>query len=144
MKRISTTTAIFTGVSIMAILLVFTSCSKKTFFPSSTVVPAARGYVKIKKDNNANYSIEVSLSNLAEVERLQAGKNTYVVWMLLNEGGPKNIGKIDSDKKMFSKKLRASFHTVSATKPERIFITAEEDGSVQYPGSLMVLSVDIR
>jgi hypothetical protein len=127
----------------MAIVFVLSSCSKKVYFTTSPVVPAARGYVKVKKDNNKNYMIDISISDLAEVQRLQGNKKVYVVWMSSNMDSPKNMGQINSDTKMFSKKLTASFHSVSATKPTRVFITAEEDGAVQYPGNFEILSTEI-
>lgn len=130
------------GISLAALLLALNSCSKKVYFITSSIVPAARGYVKIKKDKNENYSIDVSLSDLAEVTRLQGNKKAYVVWMICNGENPKSMGKIDSDSKWFSKKLSASFHSVSSTKPTRIFITAEEDGTAQYPSDFEVLTTD--
>jgi hypothetical protein len=39
-----------------------------------------------------------------------------------------------------SNKLKASFETVSPVKPTKIFITAEDDPGVQYPGTQVVLT----
>ena len=41
-----------------------------------------------------------------------------------------------------SKQLNASFETVSAFKPNKIFITAEDDASIQYPNTQIILSTD--
>ena len=120
----------------------FTACSKKTMFQTSTVVPAARGYVKVSKDNNKNYVIKVELINLAEVNRLTPPKSTYVVWLVTDEDVTRNIGQIKSSSSMLSSKLKASFETVSPTKPTKIFITAEDDGNVQFYGNQIVLSTD--
>jgi hypothetical protein len=49
----------------------------------------------------------------------------------------KNIGRVNS-----SNKLKVSFETVSSFKPIKIFITAEDDEDVQYPGQQVVLSTD--
>jgi hypothetical protein len=38
--------------------------------------------------------------------------------------------------------LKASFETVSSTKPTKIFLTAEDDASIQYPGSQVVISTN--
>jgi hypothetical protein len=62
---------------------------------------------------------------------------TYVVWMLTDQGIMKNIGRVNS-----SNKLKVSFETVSSFKPIKIFITAEDDEDVQYPGQQVVLSTD--
>jgi hypothetical protein len=128
------------GACLTVTTLSNSSCSNKLYFDTSEVVPAARGYVTMSKDNNHNYNIEVTISNLAEVERLQGGKKTYVVWMTSDGGDPKNLGQITSDTKRYSKKLSASFQSVSATKPTRVFVTAEEDGTVKYPGNFEVLT----
>jgi hypothetical protein len=131
------------GVSMAVLLLTLNACSKKTYFNTSSVVPAARGYVKIKKDKNKNYTIDISITDLAEVDRLAGNRKAYVVWMITNNENAKNLGMIDSDTKRFSKKLTASFHSVSATKPTKIFITAEENGSAQYPNNYFVLTTEV-
>jgi hypothetical protein len=111
----------------------FGACSKKVIFLPSSVVPAAEGHVKVKKDSNENYAISLYLSNLAEVDKMQPPKKTYVVWMETENGITRNIGQIIS-----SKKLNASFETVSSFKPLRIFITAEDDENVNYHGDVVL------
>lgn len=116
-------------------LFLIASCSQKIAFQTSTVVPAAEGQVKVKKDNNDNYTIKVDLVNLSKPDRLAPAMNTYVVWMETAEAYVKNIGQINSSTNFLSKRLRSSFETVSSIKPTKIFITAENDGTVQYPGT---------
>lgn len=123
-------------------LLAFSSCSRKISFQTSGVVPAARGYVKMKKDNNNNYSIQVHITNLAEVKRLSPSRMFYIVWMSADGNTSKNIGQINSSSGWRSSKLKADFQTVSAIRPSRIFITAEDDASIQYPGSQTILSTE--
>lgn len=118
------------------------SCAKKVNFQTSSVVPAARGNVKISRDNNKNYIIKLQLHDLAGVDRLQMNKESYVVWMVTDNEERKNIGLLNSSSGMLSNKLKANFVTSSSTKPKQIFITAEEDASVQYPGSRIILSTD--
>ncbi len=124
------------------ILFSFSSCTKKINFLNSSIVPAARGYVEVKHDKNKNYAIQIHISNLAEVQRLQPSKQTYIVWMVTEEDVTKNIGQIKSGSSMISKQLKASFETVSTSKPTKIFITAEDDANSQYPGTQVVLSTD--
>ena len=131
------------GVIITLIVAFSTSCATKMFFSTSSVVPAAQGSVKVSRDNNKNYVIKISITNLAEVERLQPQKQTYVVWMVTNEGLTKNIGQLNSSKSFLSKKLKASLKTVSSFNPVKIFITAENDPGVQYPGDQVILSTDL-
>lgn len=130
------------GIFTILAIFTFSSCAKKMAFLTSPVVPAARGYVKVKNDNNKNYVIQIELSDLAEVTRLSPAKQTYVVWMVTDKEATKNIGKINSSTSMMSSKLKASFETVSAMKPTKIFITAEDDASIQSPGMQVVLSTD--
>jgi hypothetical protein len=120
----------------------FTSCSRKINFLTSPVVPAARGTVKVKRDKNMNYLIQVSLFDLAEASRLQPAKQTYVVWMISDNDVTTNLGQIKSSTGTFNQSLKASFESISAAKPVKIFITAEDDPSVQISGTQVVLSTD--
>ena len=126
-------------MSLSLLLLGGSSCAHKTTFLTSTVVPAAEGTIKWKKDANDNYVITIKMVNLAEVERLQPPKKAYVVWLENQEGRPKNLGQINSMHETFSKKLKATFETVSAFKPTKIYITAEEEANVNYPSYMGVL-----
>lgn len=130
------------GIFILLIVYSFNSCATSVNFLNSSVVPAARGSVKIKTDNNKNYSIEITLTDLAEVTRLQPPKLTYIVWMVTDRDLTKNIGQLRSSKNFMSKQLKGSFKTISSDKPVKIFITAEDDAAVQYPDEKVVLSTD--
>ena len=116
-------------------LFFFISCSRKTTFMVSTVVPAARGSVKIKKDDNKNYGIKIKISFLTEPERLVPPKKTYVVWVLSNNNNAQNVGQLKS-----SNKLNASFESVTSSNPFRIYITAEDDATIQYSYEPVVLT----
>ncbi len=131
---------IFYKIFIVVALLTSMSCARKINFQTSSVVPAARGAVKIKKDANQNYVISIDLFNLAEATRLPTSEQTYVVWMESENQFAKNLGQINSSTKMLSKKLKASFETVSPVKPTKIFITVEDGSTVQYPGNNIILT----
>lgn len=131
----------FTIAGVM-ILLGFNACSKKISFQQSEVVPAARGTVNVKEDDNGNYHIKITITGLAEPDRLQPSKNTYVVWVQTENDGAKNIGQIDSSTGFLSSKLKASFEGISPFKPIKIFITGEDDAHSQYPGRLVVLATN--
>jgi hypothetical protein len=133
---------IFLGALAIIMLLSFTSCGKNIAFQNSSIVPAAEGKVSLKKDSNKNYSIGIKISNLAEVTRLQPSKNVYVVWMETEESLVKNIGQIKSDTGFMSSKLKASFETVTSFEPSKIFITAEDNADVQYPGMQLILTTN--
>lgn len=124
---------------IISVVFLASSCTSKMHFSTSTVVPAAKGLVKVKKDKNNNYSIQLQVTNLAEAERLTPPKKVYVVWMVTKEKHTKNIGQLVSSSGMFSKSLKASLKTVSSFKPKSFFVTAEDDGNVQRPGTPVLL-----
>lgn len=135
MKTIRTNVLKHMTLAIMVFMMMasFSSCSRKVAFLTSSVVPAAEGYVQVKKDGNQNYAISLKVSNLAEVDKLQPPKKTYVVWMETDRGLTKNIGQVVS-----SNNLNANFETVSSFKPVKIFLTAEENENVQYPGNVVL------
>lgn len=142
MRRSKTRAGISVVFFLFILAMTWQSCSRHMAFRTSPVVPAARGDVKVKQDKNNNFSINIDISGLAEVERLQGANKIYVVWIKTENEDPRNIGRIVSRTKTFSRKLRATFEGVSTFKPTAIFITAEEDGTVQYPGNLVVLSTE--
>lgn len=117
-----------------------TSCSTKAAFQTSSIQPAARGYVKVKQDHDQNYIIQVKLDYLSEADRLNPPKKTYVIWMESNNNATRNIGQINSSTGFLSNNLKADFVTTSSYKPDRIYITAEDDGTVSYPGPVIVLT----
>ena len=125
-------------VTLFLLLLSIVSCAKKITFLTSSVVPAARGEVAFKKDKNNNFDIQMELSYLAEPGRLQPPKQTYVVWMVPTDTDtPINLGQI-----VGTSKLKIKFETVSSSKPRKLFITAEDDAGVQYPGNMVVLETN--
>ncbi len=128
------------GVLIIIMMLMFNSCAKKTSFQTSSVVPAARGSVKVKKDNNNNYGIKIKMTGLAEASRLEPAKQVYVVWMETDDHAIRNLGRINSNSSLLSKTLKASFETVSPFKPIKIFVTAEDQADAAYPDTKVVLT----
>lgn len=130
------------GATAVVLLLSVTSCAKKIAFQTSTVVPAARGQVTVNKDDNKNYVVKIKINGLAEVKRLEPSRNAYVVWMETDDTQVKNIGRIKSDSNFMSSNLKATFETVTAVKPEKIFITAEDNPDTQSPSSQLVLETN--
>jgi hypothetical protein len=133
---------IFLGIFATSVILIFTSCGEKVKFLDSSVVPAAKGSVKVNQDNNKNYVIKVEIVDLAEVERLQPEKQTYVIWMETDSGNTENLGQLKSSRSFFSKQKTASLETVSSYKPLRIFVTAEHDINVHAPDRKVYLTTD--
>jgi hypothetical protein len=76
--------------------------------------------------------------DLAGSERLTPPKSTYVVWLVTADNRAKNIGQINT-----SNSLDANFETVSAFRPSKIMITAEDDANLLYPSySEVILTTD--
>lgn len=130
--------------TVLAVLFLFatTSCSTKLKFATSSVVPAAQGSVKVTKDGNGNYDLDLNILHLTEPSRLSPSKELYVVWMETENNGIKNIGQLKSGTGFFSSTLKASFHTVTSFKPKRVFLTAENDAAIQSPGPQVVLTTN--
>jgi len=133
---------ILLGASAALLLLSFTTYVKKIMFLASSVVPAARGQVTIKKDKNENYVVKIKIDDLVEVKRMEPSKDIYIVWMETEELMVKNIGQIISSTRYISSKLKFAFETVTAFKPTKIFITAEDNADIQYPGTQFVLETN--
>jgi len=139
MKKIN---SILMLLAALIILIPTNACAQRVKFSNSSIVPAAEGAVKVRKDKNNNYLIKVNIDNLAAPERLTPPRQVYVLWMITEDNMPKNIGKIKVATKFLSSKLKASFETVSSIKPMRIFITAENDASVQYTDYEVILTTN--
>ncbi|TDE18691.1 hypothetical protein E0F88_00185 [Dyadobacter psychrotolerans] len=104
------------------------------------MVPAAEGYVKIKKDKNENYAVKLNVRHLSPPDRLVESKNVYVVWANTKDNGVRNMGQLKSGHGLFSKALTSSLETVSTFEPVNFFITAEKEASIQYPEGQVVLT----
>ncbi|MDP3398582.1 MAG: hypothetical protein Q8S23_05490 [Bacteroidales bacterium] len=137
MKRLN---KIVLFITVVIFMLPMTACAQRVKFLSSAVVPAANGVVKVKKDSNKNYQIKVFINNLAEPQRLTPPREMYLVWMVTENNQPQNIGKIEATTTFMSSKLKASFQSVSSTKPTKIFLTAENDPTIQYSYSETILT----
>jgi len=129
-------------IAIATLMLPMSSCAQRVVFVKSTVAPAAQGVVKIRKDSNKNYRIKIHIANLADPGRLTPAMSAYVVWAVADDNVPRNIGQIKSSKSFILKKLNGDFESVSVTKPRKIFITAENDVSIQYMHSEIILTTN--
>jgi len=142
MKTIFSTQIRNISIAIAAVVMVFSvsSCSKKIPFSNSSVVPAAKGTVKVNKGKNGNYEIKIQLADLAKPDRLQPSRNVYVVWLTAPDNSTKNIGQIETSTSFFSNQHKSSFETLSPFKPVKVFITAEDNANISYPMNEVVLS----
>lgn len=127
-------------VLVAVLVLSVVSCAKKIVFQESSVVPAAKGYVKIHTDKNNNYVLDINVVDLADVSRLQPPKKSYVAWMLTDKSEIIKLGQLNSKTGFMSKQMKASIETVSSYHPIKIYITAEDDSDVLHPDNLIILT----
>lgn len=139
MKLKNTGRKTYLALTILIVIVLLQSCSTNYNFLTSSIVPAAEGEVKVKKDGNHNYNISINVKRLADPERLSPAKKMYIVWMNTENNGTKKIGQLETSSGMFSSMLKSSLKTVSIFKPMGFFITAEDDENIQYPSGQNVL-----
>lgn len=115
------------------LLLFLASCASKKTFPVSDLAPAAVITVKQKTDNNDNNEITVKAKYLASPERVSRGATAYVVWLVSEENGIKNIGALYNENGE-----EAELETVTSFLGTEIFITAEMQAGVSYPSGVEI------
>jgi hypothetical protein len=130
-------------IPILFATILLASCAKKISFNPSTTVPGAAGGVRIKKDKNDNYAIELNVRNLPDADDLQPPKRSYTVWMETNDNRALNIGSLDITRGLFSKKRKGKMETTSSFKPVRVFVTPEDEKAPQIPGAEPVLTTNL-
>lgn len=124
----------------MLAVVVLQSCDSERFnFATSSVVPAAEGYVEVEKEDNGNYEIELEVTRLAEPERLNPAKKLYIVWVQTEKSGDKNIGQLKTASGFLSKTLKSSLSTLTPFKRTGFLISAENDAGVLQPAGQVVL-----
>ena len=130
---------LFSAGVMLLIAFMLPSCARKMSFQTSTVVPAAEGTVKVKKDKNKNYNINLSVIRLADPSRLDPPKKVYIVWMNTQQNGTKEVGQLKTSSSLLSKTMKSSLKTSVPYQPASFFITAEDDADLHSPSGLVVL-----
>lgn len=125
----------FKILSFIFAAIMLSSCAKKVVFPTSQVLPAADAVVKIDKNDNNNYELKLEVENMAQPDRLNPPRKTYVVWMVSERNGTINMGNLK-----INRKLNGSIEAVTPFKPICFFITAEEEQDVDSPSTQVVLN----
>ena len=121
------------NLAIIGVVALMTSCASTAKFPISSTVPAADITAKKKQDKTKNYMIEVTAKNLAEAIRLNPPKNNYSVWIVAENGTTKNLGQLVN-----KNAKEASLKTTTPFNVKEIFITAEEQGNLNYPSGIEI------
>jgi len=113
-------------------ILVF-SCANTTKFPISTVTPAADIVAVRSHDSNENTRMRITAKNLAAVDRIASPKKAYVVWIVTERDGTRNVGKL-----MNRNSKTAKMETIIPNYSTEVFITAEEDGEAITPSGIEI------
>lgn len=119
---------------IVALFFLAASCSDKTTFQRSELLPAAEGEIDIDQDNNGNYRIDIDIENMARASSLTPARNVYVVWAKSDNDEMRNLGSLQVDKN-----LNAELTAVTPYKPKEIIITAEDNSTTSYPSNQVAL-----
>jgi hypothetical protein len=118
---------------ISALVFILSSCATTVKFPTSNVTPAADIVASVTKDNNGNTKITIKAKNLAAVERLNPPKTAYVVWIVTERDGVKNIGKL------LNKNAQSTgLETLTPFKFTEVFITAEDYADTTSPNGFEI------
>lgn len=125
-------------VMALTLALALSSCSPKVNFQTSSVVPAAEGWAKVKR-TESNYAVKIRIYNLAPTKNLNPPQRVYIVWVDTEANGIKWLGSMQSSSGFLSKTLKASLDATIPYKPVRVIITAESETHPQYPGVYTVL-----
>lgn len=125
--------ALLRTLTLILLTIVVTSCATRSKFPISIVTPAADIVAIRSHDQNGNAELTITAKNLAAVDRIASPKKAYVVWIVTESEGVKNIGKL-VNKNTRTVKLK----TLISDLATEVFITAEEDGDALYPGGVEI------
>lgn len=129
----------FSAGILLFIVATIASCARKMTFQTSSVVPAAEGRVKVKKDKNKNYNIDLSTIRLADPSRLNPPKSIYIVWMDTEKNGTKKVGQLKTSSSLLSKTMKSSLKTTMPYNPTSFFISAEDNPDIYSPSGQIVL-----
>ncbi len=128
-------------LSVLSFIIILSSCSKTVRFETSSVVPAAVAKIKLSKDQNQNNLVEMTVTGLADPERLSPSRKTYVVWMETKDA-IRNVGQLKSETSYFSSARKATLKAVTPFKPLRFFVTAENNPGIARPSGQTVLTTE--
>ncbi len=117
------------------------AASTKFVLGSSTDIPAAQGYLKVKDTNNGNVELRLSVKHLAPPGRVVPGASVFVVWVRGLAAGTdaQNLGtlKVNSN-------LSGRFRSVTPMQSFDMFMTCEQSATVLYPSGPQLLPVHFQ
>lgn len=129
----------FSILAFVVLSLALFAWADKTFtFTNNSIVPSADGKVTVGTDNNGNNAFDIHVYHLAHPNELNPAKSVYVVWAQRNGYPADNLGQIQ-----VNHDLEGKFHGKTTYKHFDLFITGEDNPSVQQPSGTEVLRTKI-
>jgi hypothetical protein len=125
----------FVPVLLLTCLFLLVACGgKRVPLTASTTVPAATATADLHRDKNGNTVLELRVKHLAKPENLSPPKSVYVVWIQPTGSNPIKEGQLQ-----VNNNLDAEFRAPTTYKEFAIFVTAEDNSTVQQPTGQEVL-----
>ncbi|MEO9147083.1 MAG: hypothetical protein ABI237_16160 [Ginsengibacter sp.] len=141
--KIDNRSARFFSVAILLLIaFMLPSCARKMSFQTSNVVPAAEGSVKVKKNKNKNYDINLSVIRLTDPSRLDPPKKVYIVWMNTEQNGTKDAGQLKTSSSLFPNAMKSSLKPSVPFQPTGVFVTAGDDADMHSPSDQIILKIN--
>ena len=128
-------------VSSLVFLLLVCACVSGRNFPlaATQAVPAARGDVDVKRDDNGNTKLKMKAEFLAPPNSLTPPAIGYVIWLQERGASPIPAGQLKVEKNR-----KASFETVTPFKNFDFFVTAKQDLTTKIPTGVEVLRATVQ
>jgi hypothetical protein len=123
----------------MAICVLLVSCSLASLasevrLMADPSIPGAVGKAHLNKEKNGNLKLKVEVYHLAKPSALTPARQTYVVWTQARGKDPKNQGVLK-----VNDKLEGNFEDTVSNQDFDIFITAEDNPSIETPSEPTLL-----
>ncbi len=122
-------------------LLTTTACGPQSYSLRGTPKAAgADGKLELEKTDAGNYMLNLEVEHLAPASRIEAGKKTYLAWLITEEKAPVKLGKLAYDSDDREGKM-------VATTMEKAFIfrvTAEEGSDADAPSGAVIFEQTVE
>jgi hypothetical protein len=108
---------------------------------TASIVPAAKGEVKVANEKDGNTKVKVEVEHLAPaplVSDVEVPGSTYVVWIKPTNGPAQNVGVLD-----VGKDRKGKLDTKTPYKEFRVYVTLERSPAVTFPRGERVLDTRI-
>ena len=113
---------------LIALVMMLGSCGTTAKFPVSSIAPAADISATKKTDNHNNITLQITAKNLASPDRLNPPGNNYIIWVVTNDYGIKNVGQL-----IIKNAKKSTFKAVTPFDFSEVFITVESQGNLMTP-----------